>query len=121
MEGKQVKFTLLPKCLGGPAVLLGGDFDFAQDSADVNRLAMVAVVIFTELLHAENFTQRREDAKKFLTRLEPLEKRRKEFGETEGREAERAGASESIARIQFFKARRAGIFVVEQSKTAKAP
>jgi hypothetical protein len=35
----------------------------------------------------------------FLTRLEPFGKRRKEFGETEGRKAERAGASESISRI----------------------
>jgi hypothetical protein len=58
---------------------------------------VIAAVIFAELLHVENFTQRRRDAKKFLTR---------------------------IARIytnSIFKARRAGIFVVGQSKTAKAP
>jgi hypothetical protein len=37
-----------------------------------------------------------------LTRLEPFGKRRKEFGETEGRKAERVGASESISRIQLI-------------------
>jgi hypothetical protein len=50
-------------------MLLRGGFDVAQDGADVNRLAVVAAVIFAELLHAENFTQRRKDAKKFLTRI----------------------------------------------------
>jgi hypothetical protein len=30
-------------------------FDIAQRGADVNRLAVVAAVIFAELLHAENF------------------------------------------------------------------
>jgi hypothetical protein len=40
-----------------------------HDGADVNRLAEIAAKIFAELLHAENFTQRREDAKKFLTRI----------------------------------------------------
>jgi len=65
MEGEQVEFTLPPKCLGGPAVLLRGDFDLAQYGADVNCLAVVAAVIFAELLHTENFTQRRRDAKKF--------------------------------------------------------
>ena len=99
MEGGQVEIALPPKRLECPAMLLRGGFDVAQDGADVNRLAVIAAVIFTELLHAKNFTQRRKDAKKFLTRLEPLGKRRKEFGETEGRKAERAGASESIARI----------------------
>jgi hypothetical protein len=50
-------------------MLLRGGFDVAQDGADVNRLAVVATMIFAELLHAENFTQRRGDAKKFLTRI----------------------------------------------------
>ena len=94
MEGEQVEFALLPKYLGGPVVLLRGGFDLAQNGADVNRLAVVTAVIFAEPFHAENFTQKREDAKKFLTRL---------------------------SRLQFFKARRAGIFVDGQSKTAKAP
>jgi len=47
-----------------------------------------------------------------LTRLEPFGKRRKKFGETEGRKAERADANESISRIAAdpnSKARRAGI------------
>jgi hypothetical protein len=48
---------------------LGGErekFRAAQDGADVNRLAVVAAVIFAEFLHAENFTQRRRDAKKIV-------------------------------------------------------
>lgn len=65
MEGEQVEFALLPKYLGGPAVLLCGGFDVAQNGADVNRLAVVATMIFAKLFHAENFTQRRENAKKF--------------------------------------------------------
>jgi len=69
MEGEQVEFALVAKRLGSPAVLLGGGFDFAQDGADVNRLAMVTAVIFAESFHAENFTQSRQDAKKFLTRI----------------------------------------------------
>ena len=51
MEGEQVEFVLLPKCLGGPAVLLRGGFDVAQDGADVNRLAVVTAVIFVEPFH----------------------------------------------------------------------
>jgi hypothetical protein len=43
---------------------LRGGFDVAQDGADVNRLAVVATMIFAELFHVENFTQRREDARK---------------------------------------------------------
>ena len=39
-------------------------FDLAQHGTDVNCLAVVTAVIFTELLHAENFTQRRQNAKK---------------------------------------------------------
>jgi len=66
MEGEQVEIALSSKSLGGPAVLLRRGFDVAQDGADVNRLAAVTVVIFAELLHAENFTQRRKDAKKFF-------------------------------------------------------
>lgn len=69
MEGEQVEIALPPKRLECPAMLLRGGFDVAQDGADVNRLAVVATMIFAELLHAENFTQRRGDAKKFLTRI----------------------------------------------------
>jgi hypothetical protein len=46
MEGEQIKIALSPKRLGGPAVLLGGGFDFAQDGADVNRLTTVAAFVF---------------------------------------------------------------------------
>jgi hypothetical protein len=56
MEDEQVEIALPPKRLGGPAVLLRGGFDFAQDSADVNRLAMVATVIFAKPLHDLRFT-----------------------------------------------------------------
>ena len=73
MEGEQVEFTLPPKCLGGPAVLLRGDFDIAQHGADVNRLAVVTAVIFAQFFHTENFTQRRENAKKFLTRISRID------------------------------------------------
>jgi len=66
MEGEQVEFALLTKSLGSPAVLLRRNFNVAQDGADVNPLAVVAAVIFTESFHAENFTQRRGDAKIFL-------------------------------------------------------
>jgi hypothetical protein len=51
VEGGQVEFVLLPECLGGPAMLLRGGFDIAQDGADVNRLAMVTAVIFAEPFH----------------------------------------------------------------------
>ena len=51
MEGEQVEIALLAECLGGPAVPLRGGFDLAQDGADVNRLAVVAAVIFTEPFH----------------------------------------------------------------------
>ena len=43
-----------------------GDFDIAQHGADVNGLAEIATKVFSELLHEENLTQRRGDAKKFF-------------------------------------------------------
>ena len=46
-----------------PAVPLRRHFDLAQHGAEVNRLAVVAAVILVGLWHAENFTQRRADAK----------------------------------------------------------
>jgi len=52
-----------------PSKFPGGGFDVAQHGADVDRLAVIAAVVFAELLHAENFTQSRPDAKKFLTPL----------------------------------------------------
>ena len=62
-----------------PAVRLRRKLDVAQDSADVNRLAVVAAKIFAKLLHVENIMQvvapkcneggSRQDAKKFLTRI----------------------------------------------------
>jgi hypothetical protein len=38
-------------------------------NAGCHHLAEIAARIFAGFLHAENFTQRREDAKKFLTRI----------------------------------------------------
>jgi hypothetical protein len=49
-------------------------------------------------------------------RLEPLGKRRKEFGETEGRKAGQAHASESIARIsRWIYAGTVWLLVTQQS------
>src|SRR5207244_974881 len=48
-----------------------------QHGADVNRLAVIAAVIFSELLHAENFTQRRQNANKFYSFVQFSESRRK--------------------------------------------
>ena len=58
-----------------------GDFDVAQHGADINRLAVIAAVIFAELLHAENIMQlvapkcneggRRENAKNFYPSIRP--------------------------------------------------
>ena len=47
-------------------MLLRADFDVAQHGADVNRFAVVTAVIFTQSFHAENFMQRRKNAKKFI-------------------------------------------------------
>ena len=60
---------LLVENFRSPAIRLRGGYDLAQHSVDVNRLAVVAAVIFAKLLHAENLTQSRQDAKKFLTRI----------------------------------------------------
>jgi hypothetical protein len=64
MEGEQFEFALLAECLDRPAVRLGDGFDLAQNGVDVNGFAVVTAVIFAEPFHAENFTQRRQDAKK---------------------------------------------------------
>jgi hypothetical protein len=42
---------------------------------------VIAAVIFAELLHAENFTQSRRDAKKFLTRIARIQCRPDGAGE----------------------------------------
>ena len=68
-QGKQLELVLLPEGFPGPAVLLRRQFDLLQHRANINRLAVVTAVIFAELFHAENFTQRRQDARKFLTRI----------------------------------------------------
>ena len=57
MQREPFEFTGFMKDFRNPAVRLRRRRDRAQPGADVNRLAMVAAVIFAELLHAENFTQ----------------------------------------------------------------
>jgi hypothetical protein len=64
MEREGVELRRLAKHLGTPAVLLRGGFDITQHGADVNRLAVVAAVVFAGLLHTWNFTQRRKIAKR---------------------------------------------------------
>jgi hypothetical protein len=64
MEREKFELRRLVENFQSPAMRLGGGFDIAQDGADVNRLAMVTIVIFAEPFHVENFTQRREDARK---------------------------------------------------------
>ena len=96
MKGEQVEFALSPKHLRSPAVLSRGGFDFAPDGADVNRLAAIAAEIFTKLLHAENFTQRCEEAKKFLARIAGIDFRR---GDTKAR---RISTTDTSAPCVFF-------------------
>ena len=69
MQREQFEVADFVKQFRSPTMLLRRRFHVTQHGADVNRLAVVAAVIFAELLHAENFTQRREDAKKFLSTL----------------------------------------------------
>ena len=71
MEGEQVEFILLPKRFGGPAVLLRRGFDVAQDGADINRLAVVATMIFAEMLH-ENILSRMHERTCEVISLSPL-------------------------------------------------
>jgi hypothetical protein len=70
MQREQIQVAGLVKQFGSPAVRLRGGPGLAQHGADVNRLAVIAAVIYAQLLHAENFTQSREDARKFLTKVE---------------------------------------------------
>ena len=55
MQCEPIKIFCRMKKFGSPAMLFGGGFNLTQRGADVNRLAVVAAVIFAELLHAENF------------------------------------------------------------------
>ena len=66
MQREPFELGIFMKNFRTPAVRQRGDFDLSQDGADVNRLAVVAAVIFAELLHAENFTQRCGDAKEIV-------------------------------------------------------
>ena len=63
MEGGPFEFAAFVKNFRNPVVPLSRRFDIAQHGADVNRLAAIATVIFAKPFHAENFTQRRQDAK----------------------------------------------------------
>jgi hypothetical protein len=77
----QFEFAGVMENFRRPAMSLRGGFDRAQHGADVNRLAVVAAVVFAELLHAENIMQRvapkcneggsRQDAKKFFSTWRP--------------------------------------------------
>ena len=57
MQREPFEFARLVKNFRSPAVRLRRRRDRAQPGADVNRLTMIAAVIFAELLHAKNFTQ----------------------------------------------------------------
>ena len=66
IKSEQPEFAGVVKNFQTPATPLRGGFDVMQDGADINCLAVVAAVIFAELLHAKNFTQKCGGAKKFL-------------------------------------------------------
>ena len=61
----QLESVKLVENLRQPAVADGGVFAGAEHGADVNRLAVIAAVVFAEFLHAENFPQSRRNAKQF--------------------------------------------------------
>jgi len=86
---------------GIPAVGRRSGFHVAQHGADVNGFAVVAAEIFSEFLHAENFTQSGADARKFLSRrqLDDLAQRRLRL--------------ELHAAFQFFHQRLAAAHVVK--------
>ena len=67
MKREPFEFSRVMKNFRSPAVLLRRRFDVAQHGANINRLAEIAAKIFTEFLHAENFTQRREGGKPNFT------------------------------------------------------
>jgi hypothetical protein len=51
MKSEQLEFACVVKNFRSPAVRLGGGFDITQHGANVNGLAVVTAVIFTEPLH----------------------------------------------------------------------
>lgn len=65
MECQPFEFASFLKNFRSPTVRLRRRFDLAQHGAGINRLAVIATVIFAELLHVENFTQSRTNAKNF--------------------------------------------------------
>ena len=72
MKGDQIELALLAECFNGPTLLLRCDFNVPQHGADINRLAVVTTVIFAKSFHAENFTQKRQDANEFLSIIDDL-------------------------------------------------
>ena len=69
MQREQFEVAGFVEQFGRPTVFLRRDFDIAQHAADVNRLAVIAAVIYAEFLHAENFTQSCDVARKILARI----------------------------------------------------
>ncbi len=75
MKCEPFEFSGFVKNFRSPAVLSRRSFDVAQHGANINRLAVIAAMIFAELLHAENIMQlvalkcneggRRNNAKNF--------------------------------------------------------
>ena len=49
-----------------PAEVMRRRFNVAQCGMNINRFTEITAEIFAEFLHVENFTQRREDAKKII-------------------------------------------------------
>lgn len=66
MQREPLEFARFVKYFRSPAVRFRRRFGFTPHGVNVNFLAVVAAVIVAELLHAENFTQRRKDAKLFF-------------------------------------------------------
>ena len=79
MQREPVEPSGFVKDLWKPVVRLRRGPDVAQYGTDVNRLAVVAAMVFAKLLHAENIMQlvapkcneggSCQDAKKYLTRI----------------------------------------------------
>ena len=67
MQGDQIEPALLAEGFNRPTLLLRRDSKVTQHGMDLNRLAVVTAVIFAKLFHAENFTQRRQDANEFYS------------------------------------------------------
>ena len=65
MQGEQFQVADLVENLNCPATGLCRNLDFIQYDTNINCFAVVTTMVFSKFLHAENFTQRREDARKF--------------------------------------------------------